>query len=133
MRMCTEVGRRVLAHCRGVAKALLAQLTDTAVRALLRRTGMPAVTPTTIADPETMLAELAEIRRRGYAVDRGEQEVGVNCVAVPVPAPTPTTKMAVSVSGPETRMTPELMNRAAERLVEASEVLSSEFSDRASA
>lgn len=133
MRMYTEVGRRVSAHCRGVGKALLAQLPDATVRTLLRRTGMPAVTPTTITDPETMLAELAEIRRRGYAVDRGEQELGVNCVAVPVPVPANTTLMAVSVSGPETRMTPELMNRAVERLVEASEVLSSEFNDRASA
>ena len=133
MRMYTEVGRRVCAHSRGVGKALLAQLSDADVRALLDRTGMPAVTPTTITAPESMLTELAEIRRRGYATDRGEQEVGVNCVAVPVRVPANTTLMAISVSGPVTRMTAELMDRAVALLLEASAVLSSEFSDQASA
>ena len=31
-----------------------------------------------------MLAELARIRRDGHAMDEGEQEIGVRCVAVPV-------------------------------------------------
>src|SRR6478672_8977941 len=42
MRMFTEPGRRVPAHCTGVGKALLSQLSDEAVRELLARTGMPA-------------------------------------------------------------------------------------------
>ncbi len=41
MRMFTEVGRRVPAHCTGVGKALLSQLGDDEVLDLLRRTGMP--------------------------------------------------------------------------------------------
>ena len=40
MRMFTEPGRRVPAHCTGVGKALLSQLPDEAVRELLARTGM---------------------------------------------------------------------------------------------
>ena len=52
MRMFTEPGRRVPAHCTGVGKALLSQLPDDAVRELLARTGMPAATPNTITDPD---------------------------------------------------------------------------------
>lgn len=105
MRMFTEVGRRVLPHCTGVGKALLAQLPEDDVRALLARTGMPARTPHTRTDPDTLLAELETIRERGYALDDEEQELGVRCVAVPlsgVPV-----LAAFSVSGPSGRMTPE--------------------------
>lgn len=105
MRMFTEVGRRLPAHCTGVGKALLAQLGDDEVLALLGRTGMPAQTTRTHTDPETLLVELRAVRERGWAVDDGEQEVGVRCVAVPLPgAPA---LAAVSVSGPSDRITAE--------------------------
>src|SRR5688500_16916306 len=84
MRMFTEVGRRVAVHCTGVGKALLAQLPDDDVRRMLAAAGMPAATPHTITDVEAMLEELEVIRAQGYAVDDGEQELGVRCVAVAV-------------------------------------------------
>lgn len=107
MRMFTEVGRRVSAHSTGVGKALLSRLEDDQVVELLRRTGMAARTPRTITTAEGMLDELARIRERGYAMDDGEQESGVRCVALLVPdAPT---SVAVSVSGPSSRVTIERM------------------------
>lgn len=103
MRMFTEVGRRVPVHCTGVGKALLAQLTDEEVLKLLDRTGMQAQTPRTITEPDAMLSELSEVREQGWAMDSGEQELGVRCIAVPVlGAPT---MAAVSVSGPSGRIT----------------------------
>lgn len=109
MRMFTEVGRRVQAHCTGVGKALLSQLSDHQVLALLRRTGMPAKTVRTHTDPDALLGELGEIREQGWAVDDAEQEIGVRCVAVPLTgAPI---LAAISVSGPSGRIT---MGRVAE-------------------
>ena len=105
MRIFTEVGRRVPPHCTGVGKALLSTLPTEEVTQILRRTGMPAQTANTITSPERMLDELARVRERGYAVDDGEQEIGVRCVAVPVAdwlAP-----VALSVSGPSGRLTSE--------------------------
>jgi IclR family acetate operon transcriptional repressor len=125
MRMFTEVGRKVDTHCTGVGKALLAQLDDDAVRKILARTGMPPMTSHTITDPDALVAELDLIRRQGYALDRGEQEVGVFCVAVCLRR----TGMAVSVSGPETRMTPELVARAVPELTAAAEDLSAAAPD----
>ncbi|MBA3523995.1 MAG: IclR family transcriptional regulator [Geodermatophilaceae bacterium] len=123
MRMFTEVGRRVSAHCTGVGKALLSQLPDTEVRELLRRTGMPARTPRTLTDPAALLRELEEIRVQGWAVDDAEQEVGVRCVAAPITgAPA---RAAVSVSGPSGRLTAgrvaeiaPVLQRAAARIAE---------------
>ena len=82
LRMFTEVGRRVLPHSTAVGKVLLAYRPDAA--AVLTRTGLPRRTPHTITSLEAMLAELAAVRERGYALDLGEEELGVHCLAVPV-------------------------------------------------
>jgi len=122
MRMFTEVGRRVQPHCTAVGKAILALEPEAGVRGLLRRTGMPEYTSHTLTDPEVFVAELARVRAQGYAVDDGEQEVGVRCIAVAVPsAPTP---IAMSVSGPTARMTADLVATAAPMLVDAARRLS---------
>ncbi|MGA8113988.1 MAG: IclR family transcriptional regulator [Actinocatenispora sp.] len=109
MRMFTEPGRRVPPHGTAVGKALLADLPDAAVRAMLGRTGMPARTDATITDPDRLLEHLREVRIRGYAMDDGEQEAGVRCLGAAIPdAPSP---MAVSVSGPASRITDSATGR----------------------
>jgi IclR family acetate operon transcriptional repressor len=107
MRMFTEVGRRVQPHCTAVGKALLAATTDEEVRALLQRTGLPRHTAHTVTDPDEFLAQLGRVRDSGYAMDEGEQEVGVRCIAVKVPEST--LPLAISVSGPAPRMTDDLV------------------------
>lgn len=102
MRMFTEEGRRALPHSTAVGKAMLAYDDPERVRALLRRTGMPAHTRFTITTEDGFLDELELTRSRGYATDEGEQEVGVTCIAVAIPgAPRP---MAISMSGPTSRV-----------------------------
>ena len=110
MRMFTEVGRRVHPHCTAVGKALLANSSDRDVRALLARTGLPRHTDRTVTDVEAFLGELVQVREQGYAVDEGEQEVGVRCVAVAPPEVV--LPLGLSVSGPEPRMTDDLVTRA---------------------
>jgi IclR family acetate operon transcriptional repressor len=126
MRMFTEVGRRTMPHTTAVGKAILADRTERDVRALLQRTGMPRRTEHTITTPAAFLADLERTRQHGYAVDDGEQEVGVRCVAVSVPgAPRP---MALSMSGPLTRMTDDVVARAAPMLHEAARRIGAELS-----
>jgi IclR family transcriptional regulator, acetate operon repressor len=125
MRMFTEVGRRVLPHSTGVGKALLADVPDDEVRALLARTGMPAATEKTIVTPDGFLAALGDVRRLGYAVDDNEQEMGVRCLAVTVPdSPTPA---AISISGPAGRVTEEAMERIVPVLQQVADKLSREL------
>jgi IclR family acetate operon transcriptional repressor len=118
MRMFTEVGRQVDLHCTGVGKALLSQLDDQRVRDIVRRVGLHRQTEHTLGTEDALLADLTEVRARGYALDEQEQEAGVRCVAVPV-GPEPLSWMAVSVSGPVTRMTDELVDRAVPLLQQA--------------
>lgn len=121
MRMFTEVGRRVLPHASGVGKAMLATLPDARVRSLVARTGLPRFTPTTLTSADALLADLRETRRRGFAIDDGEQEVGVRCIAVAIPGAEP--PAAVSISGPATRMTDETVATAVDELQGAAEGL----------
>jgi IclR family transcriptional regulator, acetate operon repressor len=125
MRMFTEVGRRVHAHSTGVGKALLMQLPDEAVLALVKRTGMPAANENTHTTPDALMRDIELSRSRGYAVDEGEQEIGVRCFAVPVPdAPTLT---AISISGPESRLTLKSATTVTPLLKQVARDLASEF------
>jgi len=125
MRMFTEVGRRTFPHATAVGKAILADRPDAEVLAMLQRTGMPQHTATTVADPAQFLESLAETRKQGFALDEGEQEIGVRCVAVALrDAPQP---MALSMSGPLTRMGDDVVSRAAPVLRDAAEKISAEL------
>jgi len=125
MRMFTEVGRRVMPHCTAVGKAVMAEMDPDLVRDLLNRTGMPQHTPNTITDPEDFASALRQTAEQGYALDEGEQEIGVRCVAVAVPdAPS---RLALSVSGPATRMTEAVIERAVPLLRAAGAGLSADL------
>ena len=129
MRMFTEVGRRVYLHCTGVGKALLMQLPNEAVLAVMKRAGMPAASENTHTTPDALIRDIELSRSRGYAVDEGEQELGVRCFAVPVPdAPTLT---AVSISGPAARLTLKSATKVAPLLKRVARDLASEFDKEA--
>ncbi|MEU7861707.1 IclR family transcriptional regulator [Nonomuraea sp. NPDC049141] len=103
LRMFAEVGRRVLPHSTAVGKVLLAGRPADEAVAVFVRTGMPRRTPNTITDTEGMLTELGRVRDRGYAMDLGEEELGVHCLAVPVHDGNRVVA-AMSVSGPAERI-----------------------------
>lgn len=111
MRMFTEVGRRVRPHATGVGKAILATLPREHVLKMLSRTGLPARTPRTFTDLDQFLSELDSIGARGYAIDNGELELAVRCIAVAVPQTT-SPRYAVSISGPDSRITDDMLPTA---------------------
>jgi IclR family acetate operon transcriptional repressor len=113
----------------GVGKALAMQLSDDALLALLNRTGMPASNENTHTTTDALMRDIESSRSRGYAVDEGVQEIGARCFAVPVPeAPTLT---AISISGPQSRLTLKAATRVAPLLKRAARDLASEFEKEA--
>jgi IclR family acetate operon transcriptional repressor len=127
MRMFTEVGRRVPPHCTAVGKALMAGLAPEKVQGMLVRNGMKRFTDTTITDPGEFAIALGNASAQGYAIDDGEQEIGVRCVAVAVP--NVAARLGISISGPAARMTPSLVARAVPLLVEAAQGLSHDLGE----
>lgn len=108
MRSAGDVGRRKVLHASAAGKALLSLLADDEVAALLGApagAALPALTPRTTTSVPALLDGLRVVRSRGYAVDDEEEETGARCVAVPVAAaPVP---LALSLSGPTARVTPD--------------------------
>jgi IclR family transcriptional regulator, acetate operon repressor len=79
-RLTSRVGMSLQLHSTSIGKAILATMPDEQVVALALRTGLPGRTPRTITDVSGLLAELAEVRSRGWATDHEENELGV-CAA----------------------------------------------------
>ena len=125
MRMFTEVGRRVHLSATGVGKAVLPGLEEARVAQIIHSTGMPQLTEKSITDFGELKAELERIRERGYAIDEEEQALGVRCFAVNIDgAPTP---MAVSVSGPTSRLDDDFAARAVPLLQAAAREISADL------
>ncbi|MFE7416847.1 IclR family transcriptional regulator [Rhodococcus sp. NPDC057529] len=125
MRMFTEVGQRVSVHCTAVGKAILATYPEARAAHVIGSADMHAHTDRTITTPGQMMKELRAIRARGYGLDLGEQEIGVSCVAVALPGSP--ARGAVSISGPQARMTDEVIAEAVPILTQAAEELSREL------
>ena len=83
-RVSSEAGTRMPLHCTSQGKAILANRTELEARQLLRRKGMPVLTPNTITDWEVLRGQLEQIRAEGIAVERGEYRPGLQSVAAPV-------------------------------------------------
>jgi len=127
MRMFAQVGNQIDLHATGAGKAILSMMPDAEIRKLLQRTGMHAITARTIIDVETMMIEIEHVRRRGYALDVEEHELGVNCFAVPIHGPL---RLAMSMSGPQPRMTQGTVDQAVPILVSAADEISRELSQK---
>jgi len=94
------VGTREPLHCTASGKCELAHARRGQGEDPLAGLELTAFTANTLTDRDALEAELADVRRVGYAVDRGEWAEHVNCVAVPVFDRTGELCGALSVSAP---------------------------------
>jgi DNA-binding IclR family transcriptional regulator len=108
--MSSRVGRRAPAHCTGLGKALLAYSTPDYIQENLDKLNLENYTDTTISNENDLLVHLEDVRQRGYALDKGEHEKEVRCVAAPIFDQYGKTVAAISVSGPSGRIDPVEQN-----------------------
>jgi len=104
LRLFTELGRRNHAHCTGSGKALLAFLPRDERDRLLRGWTLPRLTDFTIVTTADLRADLEAVRRRGFAENRQESEMGVVSIAAPIRDESGTTIASMSVAGPADRI-----------------------------
>ncbi|MFE2376686.1 IclR family transcriptional regulator [Streptomyces sp. NPDC059398] len=84
VRLYARIGRAVPLHTAGVSKAILAHLPPAHTQQLLDGWEFTLHTATTLTTRAALDDELAAVLERGWAVDDGEFEEFVHCVAVPV-------------------------------------------------
>ncbi|MDQ0867033.1 DNA-binding IclR family transcriptional regulator [Arthrobacter globiformis] len=101
------VGSLTPLHATSSGKVLLAALPAEERSRVLQEVGLPALTPRTITDRDTLENQLLDVSRNGYAVVHEEFETGLTAVAVPVYNHFGTVIGSVSISGPSFRFDPE--------------------------
>ncbi|MCK8816713.1 IclR family transcriptional regulator [Natroniella sulfidigena] len=109
IRMFANVGSRGPAHSLGAGKVLLAYLGEEQLEQVLDQIELTEFTANTITDPTELKEELIKIRKQGYAIDFEEMEEGVRCVAAPIRDSNEKVVAAISVSGPNIRITEEVL------------------------
>ncbi|GIE28098.1 transcriptional regulator [Actinoplanes italicus] len=108
VRMVSAVGRRLPAHCTAVGKILLSGLRRAELDAVLTKGPLAGMTPESITDPERLRAHLEQVRTAGLAVDMGESDSAMRCVAAAVRDHSGAMVAAMSVSAPIIRWTPQV-------------------------
>ena len=111
LRIDPEIWSRVPAYCTGLGKAILAFLPQEERDAFLQRVKLVPFTPNTITTREGLNEELEKIQKRGVAIDNEELAIGLRCVSAPVFDYTGLPSYAISIAGPATRMTNEVIER----------------------
>jgi DNA-binding IclR family transcriptional regulator len=96
--MDLDVGGSQPLHLGAAPRALLAYREDELLPALLR-IGLEARTPWSLDDPDALRADLAETRRRGYAVSDSDATVGVAALGAPVFDATGLAVASISLGG----------------------------------
>lgn len=124
VRMFTHIGGRTPLYCTGVGKVLLAGLTDTEARGLLKATPLKTFTPNTQTGLRKILTELEQVRELGYALDNEERETGVRCIAAPVRGRTGEIVAALSLSAPTSRLSKERVRAIAAKVKESAQQVS---------
>jgi DNA-binding IclR family transcriptional regulator len=102
-----QIGPRIPGYCSALGKAILAHLKPEELDAYFDRTPLIPYTATTIVDRKALMADLEEIRKKGYAVDREETVLGFECIGAPIAGRTGGVEAAISLSGSADQLFPE--------------------------
>lgn len=79
-----RIGMRLPANCTASGKALLSTLPQQRIVELARADGFAALTRKSVTDPQRLLKQLAQVRKRGYSVDDEGTRDGMICFGAPV-------------------------------------------------
>jgi len=119
------LGRPVPLHCAALGKVLLAY-----GAAELPQRRLEARTARTITSRAALQGELADVRRRGFAITDEELETGLVAVAAPVYHDGGAVIAALSVSGPATRLQPARVTEVATQCMAEARALSTVLGHR---
>lgn len=104
IRYMAGVGVRAPLHVGSAGKVLLAFMPADERERILRRVPLEPMTPRTIVDAEALVAELDEVRARGWAGSAGERVPNAAAISVPVRVREDLV-LALSILGPADRLT----------------------------
>ena len=105
LRIDLAVGRRVPAYCTALGKVFLANLPEEDLEAYLSRQNLRTLTKNTITSAGELRNGLEQVKADGFAIDNGELDEGIKCIAAPIRDESGRVIAAISIAGPKARMT----------------------------
>jgi DNA-binding IclR family transcriptional regulator len=133
LRLHFEMGSRVPIHCTASGKIFLAAMKPAERRRLLDAAGLTPYTPHTITARDRFDAELEQIAKQDYSLDREEFLLGMAAIAVPVRTADGTVLAAVASHAPNVRFKIEHATACLPHLKTAARKLSDTLTERARA
>jgi DNA-binding IclR family transcriptional regulator len=120
-----HIGKRMPMYCTGLGKVLLAFTDPEKVKELLSAETFVPFTPNTHRDLDFLAEELGQIRKQGYAWDKGEYVQDIVCIAAPVFGTGDNVVAALSVALPKFRYDsdPQKYEKTKDHVVEVAEKL----------
>lgn len=106
-RVQLPIGTHVPFHCTASGKTFLASLLPKARLAMVRSLRLQSLTPNTLCTGEALFAELKQVEKLGYAIDREEFVEGMVAIAVPVLDERGRYAASLAFHGPAQRLTVE--------------------------
>lgn len=125
IRLVAQLGANNPVHCTSLGKALLINTPDEEIVRILATEGMERRTEYTLTTPEQFLAEMHQVRQRGYSLDDMESAVECRCVGAPIYNHHNVIVAAISISGPANRFTKAVLEQeAVPKLLEVTQQIS---------
>jgi len=118
------IGREIPLYCTAAGRAMLAYLPQDEVEKILQISGMKKYMKKTTVDKNELYENLAEVRDKGYAIEKEEFEELINAVGIPILNKENRPVASVSVVGPIMRFTDEKIKECIPFLLEKSKEMS---------
>lgn len=120
-----RIGMRLPANCAASGKALLSTLPTEQLADLARGGALLGLTNRSVTELEPLRKQLAQVCKRGYAVDNEETRLGMVCFGAPVfKAGTQEAAAAVGISLPKAALDPRLRAAAIQVVTDVASELS---------
>lgn len=104
MKVSAAIGQEEPIFCSSVGKSILAYLPEDKIDRILSSMEFIPYTKKTKMKKDELIAELAQIRQQGYALDDEELSEGVRCIAAPIFNFKGQVKNSIGISGPSLRL-----------------------------
>lgn len=84
LKITSPPGTRLPLLAGATGRVFLAQLEDRKAKEIVQKMGLVRYTSKSVVDLKKFLAEVEEVRKRGYAIDNEEYMLGVRAIAAPI-------------------------------------------------
>lgn len=114
-----QEGDTMQLHASAAGRILMAYGTEELRDSILNKAPLESFTPLTMVDPKKIAKELTSIKKRGYAINKGERELEVAAIAAPIFDHDGHVNTVIAVVGPAQRFSDERVDDILKALIES--------------